>query len=119
MIVIRKYDVLPSTENKGLTIRAPFADNPSKQGLEQHLVEVERETKKHLARMADYQTRDIHTVTPNVGLTLVGPSSPEGGSPTALAHNAAMAALDEKIAGLDTKLATVAAALAVLESAKK
>ena len=119
MNVIRKYDVLPSTENKGLTIRAPFADNPSKQGLEQHRVEVERETKKHLARMADYLNRDIHTGTQNAGLTLVGPSSPEGGSPTALAHNASMVVLDEKIAELNTKLAAVAAALAVLETAKK
>jgi hypothetical protein len=93
MSVIRKYDVLPSTENKGITIRAPFADNPSKQALEQHLVEVERTKKIHLNRMADYQTRDIHVVTPDAGLTLVGPSSPEGGSPTALAHNAAMVSL--------------------------
>jgi hypothetical protein len=116
---IRKYDVLPSTENKGLFVRAPFADGPNKQDLEQFLVEAERTKKNHLNRMADYQTRDIHAVTQNAGLTLVGPSSPEGGSPTALAHNAAMAALDEKIAELETKLAAVAAALAVLESAKK
>jgi hypothetical protein len=81
-------------------------------------VEAERTKKNHLNRMADYHNRDIHTITSNAGLTLVGPSSPEGGSPTALAHNASMVVLDEKIAELNTKLAAVAAALAVLESAK-
>lgn len=117
-MIARKYDVHPSTENRGLVIRAPFADGPSKQALQDFQVESERETKKHIAKMADYQTRDVHTVTPN-GLTLVGPSSPDGGNPTALAHNAAMAEIEEKLAELANKLAAVAAALAVLESAKK
>jgi hypothetical protein len=119
MSVIRKYDVQPSTENKGLTIRAPFADGANKQALEQFLAEAERTKKSHLARMANYADRDIHVVTPNAGLTLVGPTSPDGGSPAALAHNAAMAALDEKLVALDAKIAALDAALAVLESAKK
>jgi hypothetical protein len=119
MSTIRKYDVQPTTENKGLVVRAPFADGPNPQALEQFLVEAERTKKSHLARMANYADRDIHAFTPNAGLTLVGPNSPDGNSPVALAHNAAMAALDEKLAELDSKLAAVAAALAILESAKK
>lgn len=118
MSTIRKYDVQPSTENKGLIIRAPFADGPNKQDLERFLVEAERTTKSHLARMTNYVERDIHAVTPNAGLTVIGPSG-DANNPLAQAHNAAMAVLDEKLAELDTKLAAVAAALAVLENAKK
>jgi hypothetical protein len=118
MSIIRKYDVLPSTENQGLVIRAPFADGPSNPALKQFLVEVEGVKKSHLTRMAEYQARDIHATTANVGLIVVGGSSPDGSSPTALAHNAAIATIDEKLAELETKLAAVAAALAVLESAK-
>jgi hypothetical protein len=118
MSVIRKYDVLPSSENKGLIVRAPFADGPNKQALEQFVEHSERIKKSHLARMADYQTRDVHAVTPNAGLTVIGASC-DANNPLAQAHNAAMAVLDEKIAELDIKLGAVAAALAVLESAKK
>jgi hypothetical protein len=70
------------------------------------------------ASMADAEARDIHATTPNMGLTIVGPSSPDGGSSIATAYNA-MATMDAKIAGIETKLASVAAGLAVLESVKK
>ena len=36
-------------------------------------------------------TRDIHAVTPNAGLMLLGPSLPDGNAIVSLAHNAAMA----------------------------
>jgi len=114
-----KYDVRPAIENKGLVYRAKISDGCTADALKQHLAEVERATKAHLAVMANYEDRDIHAVTPSAGLVMVGPASGDSVTTFAKAYNASMAALDEKLAELDTKIAALAAALAVLESAKK
>jgi hypothetical protein len=105
-----KYDVQPSTENKGLVYRAKISEGCTASALKEHLAEVERVTKAHLAVMADAENRDIHVVTTANGLVLVGPSSGELSFPFAKAFNASIAVLDAKIAELDAKLAALSAA---------
>jgi hypothetical protein len=105
-----QYDVLPAIENKGLVYRAKISDGCTADALKQHLVEVERVTKKHLEQMANYEERDLLANTAN-GLTVVGPSSGEFNSIVTKAHNAAMAAIDAKLAELDAKLSELLAAV--------
>jgi hypothetical protein len=114
-----KLDVQPSVENKGLILRAKATKAFTERDQQQQLVENERVTKMHLTTMAEYERRDIHAASPNVGLVLIGPSSGDNAFPFAKAYNASMAVLDAKLAELDAKLAAVAAALAILEGAKK
>jgi hypothetical protein len=110
-----KYDVRPTVENKGLVVRAKIGEGCTASALKEHLAEVERVTKAHLAQMANYEDRDLLTETQN-GLTVVGPTSGEFNSMVAKAHNHAMAAIDSKLAELYSKIAELSAAL---KSAKK
>jgi hypothetical protein len=118
MKTFANYDVRPSAENLGLIIRAKVTDGCTKDALKKHLADVQAETTSHLKKMADYQTRDIHSSTVN-GLTILGPSSPDAGTTIALAYNAAMTALDEQVVTLTAQVAALAASVAVLEGAKK
>jgi hypothetical protein len=112
-----KYDVVPSPENKGLTIRsrmdAAVIDKLPAVRREKEIADINaanaQATAKYVARFEDANARDILTTTAN-GLPVVGPSSSDGYSSTALAHNAAMAILDAKLAEIDAKLAQLAAA---------
>jgi len=60
---------------------------------------------------ADYESRGITAKTEKVGLTIVGPNSLDSSSVLGQVHNAAMAAIDEKLAELDAKLAELIAAV--------
>jgi len=105
-----KHDVRPGVENKGLVYRARISDGCTAGALKEHLAEVERLTKTHLAQLANYEERDQLAKTEN-GLLLIGPSSSDFNTVLAKAHNAAMAAIDAKLAELDAKLAELAEAV--------
>jgi hypothetical protein len=105
-----KYDVQPSVENKGLIYRAKISEGCTASALKEHLAEIEKVTKAHLASMANYEDRDQLAKTQN-GLPLVGPSSGDFNSVEVKAHNAAMAVIDARLAELDAKLAELIAAV--------
>jgi hypothetical protein len=105
-----KYDVRPTVENKGLVVRAKIGEGCTADSLKEHLAEVERATKAHLAVMANYEERDQLAKTQN-GFPVVGPNSGDFNTVLAKAHNSAMAVLDAKLAELDAKVAVVLAAL--------
>jgi hypothetical protein len=109
------YDVRPTVENKGLVVRAKIGKGCTASVLKEHLAEVERLTKAHLAVMANYEERDQLARTQN-GLPVVGPSSGDANTVFAKTYNAAMAAIDAKLAELDAKIAELSAAL---KNAKK
>src|SRR5689334_19650871 len=108
-----KYDVVPSTENAGLVVRA----NPNELARIATVSEKRRATEvaafekntakanadataKHLAKVASYNDRDLLAATAT-GLPVVGPSSPDSQTVTALAHNQAVVILESRIAALE------------------
>jgi hypothetical protein len=98
-------DVQPTVENKGLIYRAKATAAFKEKDQQQQLSENERVTKTHLTAMADYDRRDIHAASPNVGLVLIGPSSVDASSALCKAYNASMVVLDAKIAELTARIA--------------
>jgi hypothetical protein len=105
-----KYDVQPSLENKGLLIRATITEGCPQSLLKEHLAQVEKITKTHLAQMASLEQRDLHAATRS-GLVIIGPAYGDAASPLVMAFNASMAVIDAKLTEIDAKLAALSAAL--------
>jgi hypothetical protein len=59
---------------------------------------------------ADYESRGI-TAKTNLGLTIVGPNCLDASGVLGQVHNAAMAAIDAKLAELEAKITELLAAL--------
>ena len=117
-----KYDLKPSVENAGLTVRADRNEiariaTASETRRAAEVAAFEKRTDqtnseaaaKYLARIADANNRDILTTTES-GLPTVGPASSDGYSSISLAHNYAMVLLEQKIAELEAKIAKLQAA---------
>jgi len=93
----KKIEVRPSAQNKGLIYSA------------QDAADAEKKTKAHLDIMADYEKRGHLVSTEGAGLSLVGPSNPDANGVVARAHNASMAAIEEKLAELVARIAALEA----------
>lgn len=115
-MIHKQYDVVPSVENRGLTVR-----NAVNEDVLNKLPAVRKEKEladlnagnaqavaKYTARIEDANARDLHTVTQN-GLPLVGPASGDANSVVAMAFNHAMVLIDQRIAELEAKVAQLAA----------
>src|SRR5690242_1104696 len=100
-MIHKKYDLKPSVESCGLTVRctrneAELEKLPrARQEKEIAAIDAEnaQAVAKHEARIADANARDLHTVTDN-GLPLIGPASSEALGILGMAHNHAMVLLD-------------------------
>jgi hypothetical protein len=111
-----KYDVQPSVENHGLTVRArvdaAVIDKLPTVRKQQEIATMEATNAlavvKYQQRITDANTRDLFTTTAN-GLPIVGPAAADAMSVTGMAHNFAMVLIDQKIAELESKIAQLSA----------
>jgi hypothetical protein len=110
-----QFDVVPSVENRGITIRSTERIQQLKK-LPAARSEVEigklnaentLTVKKRVAMVDDANARDLLTTTAN-GLPVVGPGAGDMNNVTAIAHNHAMTILDAKLAEIDANLAQLA-----------
>jgi hypothetical protein len=104
----KNFDVKPGAENKGLIYKSNVPDVSDPAIAKQRLNDIEKAIRAHLERMADYENRG-HIVGTDAGLSLVGPSNPDSNGVVARAHNASMAAIEEKLAELVARIAALEA----------
>ena len=115
-MIHRKYDVTPSVENKGVTVRCSRnieeLEKLPKARQEKEIADLNaansQAVAKYEARIADANARDLHTVTEN-GLPMIGPASSEALGILGMAHNHAMVLLDAKLAEINAKLSQLEA----------
>lgn len=116
-MISKQRDVAPSVDNHGITVRWPHSDtettrmNPKQLASQTEIFHknAAQVVQKRVAQVSDAHARDLLTVTANVGLPVIGPTSGSMNFLEVIAFNDAMVILDAKLAEIDAKLAQLAA----------